>query len=81
MLSAQMPISAIITTDAKVFLPVDELDHLGRVWRRFRLMELYTLSRKDGVDTVTIEFVEDIPDKVWPADEVVEVLLGLVDLG
>ena len=76
MLSARMPIADIMSTHAKVFLPVDEIDHLGRTWQRFRLIENSHLQRKDGVETVTIEFVEDIPDKVYEPDELVEVLLG-----
>lgn len=80
-LSAKMPAAAIITTQAQVFLQVGELDHLGRVWQRFRRMEHYHLQRKDGVETVTIEFAEnEVPDQVYPADQELEVLLIALDL-
>jgi hypothetical protein len=72
LLSARMPIAAILRLDQKVFLPVREIDHLDQSWQQFRLMERYTIRG----DVVTISFIDDIPDQDYPAGEEVEVLLG-----
>ena len=44
-----MPIATIINLGQKVFLSVEEVDHLNRSWVQFQLMEHFSLHR-DGPD-------------------------------
>jgi hypothetical protein len=76
LLSATMPIAAIIRLDQAVFLPVQQIDHLGVSWQQYRLMARYTLHSPGGQDVVTIEFVDDVPDQDYVAGQEVQVLLG-----
>jgi hypothetical protein len=47
LLSAKVPIATIISLGQKVFLSVDEVDHLNRSWVQFQMMEQFSLHR-DG---------------------------------
>jgi len=44
-----MPIATIINLGQKVFMSVEEVDHLNRGWVQFQLMEQFSLHR-DGLD-------------------------------
>ena len=80
LLSAKMPIAAVIDViDTSVrqpaFLPVGEVDHRGRTFTQFRQVSDLTNYLSYTGDFVRVEFV-DIPDRNYPADEEVEVILG-----
>jgi hypothetical protein len=52
-----MPIATIINLGQKMFLSVEEVDHLNRSWVQFQLMEYFSLHRDDP----------DKPDKDYGA--------------
>jgi hypothetical protein len=81
MLMCRMPIGRTFPLGVKVFLLVDEIDHLDHTWSRFRLTEqtIFSTDVAAGKDIVTVRFVENIPDKVYDATEEVDVLLTLID--
>jgi hypothetical protein len=45
LLSARVPIATAINFGQKVFLSVEEVDHLNRGWVQFQLMEHFSLHR------------------------------------
>ncbi|WP_155945972.1 hypothetical protein [Mycobacterium simiae] len=74
-LAGEMPVSALPALGTNVFLPVDEVDYLGYVWRRFRLTKKFALA--GGADTLTVEFAGGGQAAIsYPAGQSTQVLMA-----
>lgn len=72
----------LVTLGSAAFVPVDQESEAGYLWRKFQLLSRVNVHREQGVDTVTIEFVDStVPGKSYPAGVPIDVKLSAYPTG
>ena len=73
-----MPAGDVFALQTNVFLKVDEVDHLGRSWRKFRYTSSFELRTEDTGETVHIGFADPgVTDLRYPVGVSVNVLMAV----
>jgi hypothetical protein len=73
-----MPVAEVFALQTNVFLKVDDIDHLGRTWRRLRQTSAFHRDPDGGEDSITAEFADpEVPARRYAPGGSVDVMMAV----